>query len=84
MASGHQSGNCEIVLAVLKRMGKPATFREVFAAMNVDERQAMGDSGAIEVQRRLNDLRHDGKVTNGDLRKCLVSDKPVQTWMVHG
>lgn len=79
-ASGARHGNCAVVLAILRRQTEPVTFRQVYAAATDAELDGLGEGGAVEVMRRLNDLREAKMVRNGPSAICPISRKRVQTW----
>jgi hypothetical protein len=68
-ASGKRNRHCEIVWAVV--LANPSlTGPELWQAMNERERTTLRTPH--EVYRRLNDLRHAGRVRQGQPRKCKV------------
>ena len=72
--SPRRDSECRMILGALKYAGKPASYREVHSLLDGKIREA------VEVQRRLSDLRHAGLVKNGTQRKCSISGRPAQTW----
>ncbi len=82
-ASGKLSGNCRIVLALLRKHPR-STYAELFAAASSQDRETLPDNK--EVQRRLNDLRTAGLARNpikdGEVEKraCRVNGSTMQIW----
>ena len=72
--SGSRATHCAAVLEVLLLAPHPLTYREIAARLPKLE--------AVEVMRRLNDLRHESppRVVQLDKRECQVSGRPAMTW----
>lgn len=71
--SGRRDGHAALVLEVV-RQAPGLTYREIYRRLggSIEE--------AVEVMRRLDDLRHDGQVKPGAQRRCSESGRPAQTW----
>ena len=78
MDSRWQKSECAEIRRVLEATGEPMTYKELHRALRgrIPE--------AVEVMRRLNDLRASGLVTasGSKVRRCNVSGRPVQVWEV--
>jgi hypothetical protein len=72
--SGAAATHAAIVIAVLRASGEPLTYREVHRRADIVE--------AVEVMRRLDDLRRQELVETGPQRICRVSGRLAQTWRV--
>lgn len=70
--SGRRAAHAAAVLAVVRRV-PDLTYREI-AARCPDIREA------VEVMRRLSDLREAGEVEQGEARPCRISGRQATTW----
>lgn len=78
--SGKLAGNAAIVLAILKRHGRPATYREIYAMATTAEQQALRE--AVTVMRRLDTLAKRGLVIQIEPRECAASGNLMCAWEV--
>jgi hypothetical protein len=74
MGSEQQRSECGAILALLRTCFAPQTYRSIHALLRGEI------SEAVEVQRRLNDLRNAGLVRNGAQQRCPISGRLAQTW----
>lgn len=78
--SGRRQLNCNLVARVLRGHGG-GTYRELHAAheqeCRLDGRMPLE---AVEFERRLNDLREDGRARDDSKKRCPISGKWAQTW----
>lgn len=74
LKSAKRETECAAILDALKGSPLPLSYREVWSRL----RGRIGE--AVEVQRRLNDLRAVGLVANGETRRCRESGRHAQTW----
>ena len=76
LKSAKRETECAAILDALKGSSLPLSYREVWSRL----RGRIGE--AVEVQRRLNDLRAVGLVANGETRRCKESGRVAQTWRI--
>ena len=70
---GERAHHAALILeAVIAETG--LTYREIHARLAGRIREA------VEVQRRLNDLAHEGLIERTTTRRCSISDRLAQTW----
>lgn len=76
VAGAQQQSECAAILDALRTSFLPLTYKEVFSRMKgrIPE--------AVEVQRRLDDLRKAGLVVSGPQRRCRESGHMAQVWSV--
>lgn len=80
-ASGKLSGDAGIVLGILKRIGKPSTDMEIWAAATEEEKARM-QYADIPRKRLYNPLFEKGIVRKLPARKCLVNGASKLCWEV--
>lgn len=80
--SGRLHGCAAIVLEILKRAGKPLTYREIWREATDAERETLRE--AVMVMRRLDSLRNAGLVRRGKVRVCGVSSEKASEWELVG
>jgi len=61
----------QLYVSLLRALGVPSTDREVAAYGNVD---------VMRVERRRNDLMHEGLIIDMGIRKCGISDRLCHVW----
>lgn len=77
VAGDQQQSECALILSCLRAAGGPASYREVWSRLRARIPEA------VEVIRRLDDLRKAGLVYNpAGKRRCAISGRPVQVWAV--
>lgn len=75
VAGDQQQSECSMILACLRSAEVPATYREVWWILKARIPEA------VEVMRRLDNLRTAGLVRNPPgRRRCAISGRPVQVW----
>ena len=74
LGSPKRETECAAILDALRTSFLPLTYREVAVRLKGRIREA------VEVERRLHDLRVAKLVTNGETRRCQESGRPAQTW----
>lgn len=72
--SGRADAHCSIVLRVLQASAEPLTYREVFKRQGEIKE-------AVEIERRLSDLRRQGLVKQEERRQCRISQRQAMTWV---
>lgn len=78
VAGDQQQSECALILSYLRAADVPASYREVWSCL----RDRIPE--AVEVMRRLDDLRKAKLVTASGVkvRRCSVSKRMVQVWAV--
>ena len=75
VAGEQQQSECRAILALLRAEGRALSYREIWVRLKPRIAEA------VEVMRRLDNLRTDGYVQNEPQKRiCTVSRRPVQTW----
>jgi len=62
----------QIYMEILRAMGCPSTDREVAAFGKI--------SDMMRMERRRNDLVHEGLIQDAGIRKCSISKRLCHTW----
>lgn len=75
--SGRAKAHAAVALAIVHR-APGRTYQELWAEATDAERETLGD--AVELMRRLGDLRRAGTVSNGVARVCRVKGNRMMTW----
>jgi len=70
--SGRRASLNQSILAFLRASGEALTYREIAVRI--------GQSDAVDVMRRLNDLRQSGSVEKCGERNCSVNGNAMTTW----
>jgi hypothetical protein len=70
--SGHRASLNQSVLAFLRSSGEAFTYRELAARI--------GETDAVSVMRRLNDLRRSGSVEKCGERNCSINGNLMTLW----
>jgi hypothetical protein len=77
-ASGKVGSGAVIILSVLRRVGQPLTYREIWSACTDAERAKLVEPSTI--CKRLKPMERSGLVRPGPERACTAGGAPSREW----
>lgn len=77
-ANGRADSQADTIVAILRRVARPMTFREIWASATDAERDHLRE--AVTIARRLTNMERRGLVVAGRERTCTVSGSAAREW----
>ena len=77
-SSGKINSGSAIIMAILRRIGKPSTYREVWSAADASEKEKLREPSTIAT--RLTVLERRGLVRAGNERLCTIGKVEARQW----